>query len=766
MFKRIISLLAVSALAAAPLLWGIASPAAAADTNTSTFSFLSNSTWGKSLSAEQRSWLQHVAAGSYPSSAQIVAQNGFRNCLKFLPVATLTKLGCPGYWTATSGGTWVDMNDMLGFMQDPKNSASLARERLAYEYPYVTRGATTTAAKTGRVASAMTFDPGTLNGVATDMLKKSGQTARGASEVGAAVRSGGLWGSAKAVISKSGAVLTKTVAGATNALMAQQIGTFVGHGIMSAFMDDDGVVCSTTGDDFFGGVARYFSGADCSSTGVTNPNADQTPHISGTLGGMTYSIQDVSPMSSGGAVVCYSASGTATVQGTNNGGSQIVNGTKRTLNVVLFPTNAPTFSGITQSNAWSYGYFFLDDQWYVTAALSFKFIDPSYVTAWCQLNGKSRPGLNYSTTVQGLSTTSLVPSKVIEFTVDTSSHDAPTLDEQFGISKDSPDRNWQTCVTYQDGTQACSTDPNAFNESDSDISAPAASDLDTSKPIQNIVINELTNGASSPLATITPDQDYKDFASQFPSCLDGSCVLDLVQKASQKSCYNDGTACSAWFEDSSRDTEYECQYGGIAIPLSGCAALQNAFKATTALDGKTITDPDTETDPKGMTQPGKALDQVETSKQETDDGSSCWTDPWENVHDPLHFVFVPVKCALVWAFKPSPEQSATLTDGVAAAVVAIPIAAQLHSIGDQLTSDIDPQGCTGLKLDLSAINSKIGTYNLLASCEGDALYHPRQIVYVLACISVLWLTVMSALKHVAGIIGYGSPTVQDDGSKS
>lgn len=147
--------------------------------------------------------------------------------------------------------------------------------------------------------------------------------------------------------------------------------------------------------------------------------------------------------------------------------------------------------------------------------------------------------------------------------------------------------------------------------------------------------------------------------------------LDLIDMATQKSCFLEGYACADWATQvkaktvadvtldnkatttTNPDLGYKCVYdkGGKLeeLPIGECTILKPQFKPDHQTTGTTGADPDN-----GDTLPDPSADP--RSKTSIDVGSCVKTQVSMN---PVSWVTVPVKCALSWAFEPDQTEVTT-----------------------------------------------------------------------------------------------------------
>ncbi|MCD7101734.1 hypothetical protein [Pseudoclavibacter sp. 13-3] len=574
----------------------------------------------------------------------------------------------------------------------------------------------------------------------------------------AAAKSSGFWSGTKSVLASGGKFLVK----AGNVWMAQSIGTWIGHAGVSFFMQDaDFVVCDSTGGDFLGMTARYFSGADCSQfqEAVAQPNVDVQELFLSTPSavlpnGMSFStlstrVEDspnnsdyysarmlVSDLSLGGNFrQCYGSGNDSTLDCAEvQLGGELDGDGKVHLQYVI-----PDTSGHAM----------------IPGAA---FVRPSDKSArWGQVETVHRgegTGLTEDVLLR------VTPSAKVQYyrsggktycgsdanrATPVGSNGASCTDKTAVITaqwadKD-PDRTLESCTEYTDGSKDCA-EGEPFKESGS-VPMPPTAPVDPSKQIAGVSVGEKNaqTGVKTDLGRVEPDDQYKSFAETYPSCTDGSCELDLVTKATGKSCFDDGTACSAWFSDPDKATKYGCTYGGQDVALEECTMYSNAFKASTQQTGKDLSDPET----------GADVGQTSQSGLEKAPADQCWSEEWGNATNPIDWVFTPVKCALVWAFVPN---TLVFQDQISEAAVKTKFGTQLLEMTSAFNVGFSPSGCDGIPLDTSVFGSTGGVVRLGNSCEGSLLYPLRIVTNLFLTILILWVLLMRILRWVSGSIGH------------
>jgi hypothetical protein len=151
-------------------------------------------------------------------------------------------------------------------------------------------------------------------------------------------------------------------------------------------------------------------------------------------------------------------------------------------------------------------------------------------------------------------------------------------------------------------------------------------------------------------------------------------------------CREDGTNCQDWWHDPDREARFRCMWGPIQLPLTECWPLARKYNRTTSgqivpnpalIPPLTGTQPTTEpvigtptevpTIPAPGTpgQPGTppGTPDIFTPPAEIPEveRADCFPNGW-GLLNPVEWVLKPVKCALTWAFVPSPATMSRLTD--------------------------------------------------------------------------------------------------------
>ena len=258
-------------------------------------------------------------------------------------------------------------------------------------------------------------------------------------------------------------------------------------------------------------------------------------------------------------------------------------------------------------------------------------------------------------------------------------------------------------------------------------------------------------------------------------------VLDLIDVATGKSCYEEDYACATWSDDVQKTTgeavtlknknttqthknqPFKCVWkadGGTTTELAigECTVLSNSFKETNITQGTTGSDPDT----------GEQIDDPVSSpkhKEKMSYGECIKTDVSMN---PVSWVFVPVKCALQWAFEPDQERLESQTTRIRqkagmSGVDALP-AAFRESFG--ALQGTFGQHCQGPEMHISAFgHDLIPSSHPFSVCQGTGLEmlptFSRAGFVVLSC-AVCYITIR---KWLSAMFGFGIGNSETGGDK-
>lgn len=215
------------------------------------------------------------------------------------------------------------------------------------------------------------------------------------------------------------------------------------------------------------------------------------------------------------------------------------------------------------------------------------------------------------------------------------------------------------------------------------LAAPAPVPLDNCKPVGVDVGWQNGDATANPWAsddrlqvgTAEFPQEVLDWQTQFPDCWDGSCLLTLKKTTSATTeidCFDNPAECLDWYPQWQQDnTKYRCEYAGQTRPMSDCLVYTRVFDREKVQQGNGYSDPKTGQAGQGTsttTNPGAAVVAMQAPAADPSKSRVCWPSGWA-AFNPFEWVFMPVKCALEWAFVPRAEKLAQVQTALKLAAV-------------------------------------------------------------------------------------------------
>ena len=247
-------------------------------------------------------------------------------------------------------------------------------------------------------------------------------------------------------------------------------------------------------------------------------------------------------------------------------------------------------------------------------------------------------------------------------------------------------------------------------------------------------------------------------------------TLDLIDMRINKSCYDSSAACAAWPQEVQKatgntvtldnkdttktkpDMPYKCvwQSDGTSteIAIGECTVLSNSFTESNQHEGTVGSDPSNGEQINDPVDDPKPSDKVDYAQCVATDVS------W----NPVSWVFVPVKCALQWAFYPSQDNTETQM---------LKVQQKAGNSGiDQLPKAFNAsfgalqnsfgQHCQGPEMHLNAFgHDLIPSSHPFSVCDGTGLEKlptfSRAAFIVLSC-AVCYITIR---KWLSAMFGFG-----------
>lgn len=234
-------------------------------------------------------------------------------------------------------------------------------------------------------------------------------------------------------------------------------------------------------------------------------------------------------------------------------------------------------------------------------------------------------------------------------------------------------------------------------------------------------------GAEQPVDHVVFNDPHNDYADCFDAAgaYTGACVVRVWVNG--QPCHVGVSICASWqTADTDLDATVECRWGSYKVAIKNCDALADQYRAdagtktvtstSTLPGGSTGTGTGTGTDPESGTG-GESLPASGTnpSTDPSPDGKSCLGSGWS--WNPLHWVYVPVKCALVWAFEPDPEAVAGSVSGVADSWNDTAPAKWMGALGGLVLPQGSDLGCEGPNVHVPLLEGKSVDFHPLDACE-------------------------------------------------
>ncbi len=340
---------------------------------------------------------------------------------------------------------------------------------------------------------------------------------------------------------------------------------------------------------------------------------------------------------------------------------------------------------------------------------------------------------------------------------------------QMGEHQDDPPRTPTCTIKWKDGSTTTGTGQ-TYNESTglplttsglgceaAFVSQPGAGpDL---LPDEITVESQVGGGGAKTQISKSkvPDFTAEQAKSFYPTKPGAGLVLEKTVNGVTDSCNTWAANCSDWWAQTSNGTQtttstgtYRCTFGGDTVTLSECGPYRHTFDTQT--ETPTITDPATGTEkPWSATpSPGNSLD----PGAGLDPGGQCFADGWASVQNPIDWVLVPVKCALVWAFVPRTSVM-TQTQAAIADAWAPTIVGKLPTVVQ--SAIVIPDGGTGcsgpvvdIPIHLGDVNIDYHGYPLSACAEPMATLAGW--ARLIGAAVLIWFTGLGIIRRASAVV--------------
>lgn len=266
-------------------------------------------------------------------------------------------------------------------------------------------------------------------------------------------------------------------------------------------------------------------------------------------------------------------------------------------------------------------------------------------------------------------------------------------------------------------------------------------------------------------------QTLTDPRTQYPDCFDASgaftraCVVKVWINGQPCTTGMDGCNNPGVYGQDNPSATVECRWGSYVIGWANCAPLKHHYAGKTQLvdgvdpsTGQPNLDPDAGTSAPAPAQ--STIPQTGTNPAAPDtspdggtnpDTQSCWGQGWS--WNPVSWVYVPTKCAMLWAFKPDP--SAYDWQGFVDQVKARPPTSIVFGLGDLVQGIADGfsgAGDCGIIADFTT-PSDATQQKLQVTCAEVEAVPGFGVLYALVSTGIVGVTVFGMFKLIQRSLG-------------
>lgn len=269
-----------------------------------------------------------------------------------------------------------------------------------------------------------------------------------------------------------------------------------------------------------------------------------------------------------------------------------------------------------------------------------------------------------------------------------------------------------------------------------------------------------------------------EWAESFPDCDEQVCKVFLMwidAQGTEVNCYDRPEECEGWYTRADKETKFKCRYGtnlatAALLALAECTQLAQLFEQGAVENGQAYPDPakdpasspggQTSTAPAPATPPGSGPGNPEQTRQ-------CWPTGW-GMFNPFEWVYLPVKCALEWAFVPRQSAINNGNGQIHGAWNNSVIRQFAMSLETLLAALPDDGGCGGIPLNVTLPGGVQVSETLLNSC-GPPLAAAAATTKSILTGSIIVATVLACSRYLAvifGFVGYGQVIEQRAAEKA
>jgi hypothetical protein len=272
-----------------------------------------------------------------------------------------------------------------------------------------------------------------------------------------------------------------------------------------------------------------------------------------------------------------------------------------------------------------------------------------------------------------------------------------------------------------------------------------------------------------------PIQDWEE---AFPDCDEQTCKVFLMwidEQGVERNCYDHPDDCVGWYSRADKETRFKCRYGtnlaaAALLALAECTQLAQLFEPNAVESGQAYPDPakdpaaspggQTSTAPAPATPPGSGPANPEQSR-------NCFPTGW-GIFNPFEWVYLPVRCALEWAFVPRQSVINNNNNTIHGGWNNTAIRQMAMSIETLLAALPDDGGCGGIPLNVTLPGGVQVSETLLNSC-GPPLAAAAATTKSILTGSIIVATVLACSRYLAvifGFVGYGQVIEQRNAERA
>lgn len=278
------------------------------------------------------------------------------------------------------------------------------------------------------------------------------------------------------------------------------------------------------------------------------------------------------------------------------------------------------------------------------------------------------------------------------------------------------------------------------------------------------------------VAPTSPPAIVQQLPIDYPDCfgLGMGCTMELFQKGAGGDLLDcrKGVACPQW---TSNPSNYVCKYGNYVVSMDMCSAFRaaatgpvpntrpdNTPYSPTSPPPSTANPSNPLKDTTGTTVPDPAIVLPPAWVDTEGSSAECWPTGW-GVLNPLSWVYMPMKCALEWAFVPRVDivtsQIAGLNDAIDMALFGDLVALQDAFVDPFRIASTACQG-PAFRLDLSNMTGggMVQTYYPLSACTAPmdtVAFFFRNVTSGVVFLGA-GLATLRYFASIVGFVGFGN----------